>query len=124
MFRDLDTISKCPLIHKKSCDINKIFEVNNISSEQQNFSSLFHMFAISHVIAVCRIYDEFNITFIEHYIYRKLLAWLNGADLVRSLALPFSKTLQRPFVLVNRRFRNRIDDTRLFFVKRFGNTKP
>ena len=40
--------------------------------------------------------------------------WLNGANLVRSLALPFSKILQRLFVLVNRRFRNRIDNTRLF----------
>ena len=50
--------------------------------------------------------------------------WLNGAKLVRSLALPFSKNLQRPFVLVNRRFRNRIDNTRLFLVKSFGNPKP
>ena len=39
--------------------------------------------------------------------------WLNGANLVRSLALSFSKNLQRPFVLVNRRCRNRIDYTRL-----------
>ena len=35
----LDTISKCPLILKKSCDINKLIKVNNISTKQQNFVS-------------------------------------------------------------------------------------
>ena len=34
------------------------------------------------------------------------------------------KNLYRPFVLVNRWFRNRIDNRRLFLVRSFGNPKP
>ena len=73
--KDLDTISKCPLILKKSCDINKLILSKEHLKQatkfyfrqrmQQNSSNIPQLQNISHVITGCRIYYEFNITFIE-----------------------------------------------------------